>query len=215
MILHPIILETIGSNLVPALSRTHLLPSIQGLRLIMLLLYLALYPLLQGGASLGQTVFPTAALCCGHDTRGPMAYAAAILMLVAMLAAGTGARVPLYVQVLLTYVYLGFCGVYHGHCDSAGMHSAATFGGRYALDTMPTGLVVQSFKVSALHQDMRFTWALALDLSCSAHSIGQAEIGLGQVLHEQSAVFAAFCGTYFYASFHDFLLGKNGGDTGS
>lgn len=106
---------------------------------------------------------------------------------------------------------LGSGRIYHGHCDSAGVHSTAAFGRRYALYAMTTGLVVQLPEILTFHLDVEFSWALGLSPSCSAHSIGQAEIGLGKVLHEQATVFAAFCGTYFYLSFHCFLLGKFGG----
>lgn len=91
MILHSVILEAIGAYLVPALSRAHLLAPILGLGLIMFSVHMFAHPLCQHAASFGQAVFAAATLGRGLDACGPVAYATAILMLVAMLAASAGA----------------------------------------------------------------------------------------------------------------------------
>jgi hypothetical protein len=97
MILHHIILEPIGSHLVTPLTRTHLLPTILGLRLCGCALQLCQHTFGYGCASLGPAVLTTAALGCGRDARGSMPYATAILMLVAVLSSSTGARIPFHI----------------------------------------------------------------------------------------------------------------------
>jgi hypothetical protein len=94
MVLHTVVLETIGAYLVPALSRPHLLAPILGLLLIVVTLHMFLHPASQGGTGFCEAVVAAATLGCGLDARGPMPDATAILMLVAMLPARTGTRIP-------------------------------------------------------------------------------------------------------------------------
>ena len=94
MVLHTVVLETIGTYLVPALSRSHLLAPIQGLLLIVMALHMFLHTASQGSTSFCEAVFPAAALGSGQDARGSMADAAAILMLVAMLSTRACSRIP-------------------------------------------------------------------------------------------------------------------------
>jgi hypothetical protein len=101
MILHTIILESIGAYLITTLSRTHLLPPIQGLCLIVLILHSALHSLPQHFAGFIEAILPATALCLGCDARGFMSYATAILMFVAMLSTTTGSAIPFDLEILL------------------------------------------------------------------------------------------------------------------
>lgn len=59
------------------------------------------------------------------------------------------------------------------------MHTTPALCGRYALYAMSTRFVVQALQIWALDQDAEFTSTLVQDASCSAHALGQADVGLG------------------------------------
>lgn len=59
------------------------------------------------------------------------------------------------------------------------MHTTTALCGRYALYAMSTRFVVQTLEIWALDQDAELTGTSVQDASCSAHALGQADVGLG------------------------------------
>jgi hypothetical protein len=128
---------------------------------------------------------------------------AAILMLIAMLAAGAASAKPFDLELSLIP---GPC-----HCarrddnsdgDGAGMHPAASFRRWYALDSVAAAFVIKPREVrsSDLIPQRRKQDALSAELAAQPH------IRARELTSKKLAIVAALCRAYFENAFHGCAL---------
>lgn len=119
-------------------------------------------------------------------------------MLVAVLAARPGARIPLYVAIIGIERTAGNF-THNRHGDGRGVDAASGFGWWDALDTMPTSFMAEAFVT--LNREQAIPGPFDGDVTLSTKPERKAQIGLGQINHEQLRVITALSGSYFQVHF--------------
>lgn len=163
----------------------------------------------EGEPGFAKRCLAFACLRRAYDAGWQMRQAAAVLMLVSMLSAGAGTRIPFDAVICIVTLVerLGALRFFleHGNGDRRSVDAPPFFRRRHSLYTMSSAFLGKPGKIGTGKFDKeRLVPARGVGrlvrANCSAVAGGQLEIGLGEIRHEKPRIGAAFGGPDFEAA---------------